>query len=99
MSGEAASERIARLGQTGELAIASRRQCAREAYHDNGGAPDARGEFAPVEVAIEVATRVQVTPDLVTVMLHEVDRLGVQNGGIEAGLAAAFRAAGFEVME
>jgi hypothetical protein len=31
-------------------------------------------------------------------MLTEVDKVGVQHGGIEMGLAAAFRAAGFEVV-
>lgn len=74
-------------------ALDDRRQRACEAFWDSTF--PTRG----VAAAIEVATRVKIEPEFVTAMLTEVDRIGVQRGGIEAGLGAAFRAAGFEVVE
>lgn len=70
---------------------------ARDAAYDAPGAAEA--QVPNVDAAIEAATRVRVTHEIETSMLHEVDRVGVQHGGIKAGLIAAFRAAGFEVEE
>ncbi|MET0915759.1 MAG: hypothetical protein ABWY81_06120 [Jiangellaceae bacterium] len=75
--------------------LGDRRQSALEAFIDS----TTMAYFHDVQHAIETATRVKITDDIVTAMLTEVDRVGVQNGGIETGLAAAFRAAGFEVVE
>lgn len=57
-----------------------------------GGVAGATGQ------AIDSAMRVEITAEVVTAMLTEVDKVGVQHDGIEMGLAAAFRAAGFEVV-
>lgn len=73
------------------MEIEERRQLARETYFDNGGAPDARGDYAPIEMAIETATRVQITMDAV---------LEMESGETSThGLTRALRALGFEVIE
>lgn len=74
------------------------REAGLDAWSDVVAVPDqqSRAENA-VDDAIEAATRVRITPEVTTALLHTVDRVGVNNGGIEAGLRAAFEAAGFEV--
>lgn len=81
--------------------IADRRQRALETYHDeylicSGGTGTSRAE-----AAIEVATQVKITDDIV----KEFNRawtfahLGDMLDRRRAGIKAAFRAAGFEVVE
>lgn len=48
--------------------------------------------------AIQIATEVIVTSRAAAAMLHEVDRVGVRNNGIERDLEAALRELGFEVI-
>lgn len=88
--------------------LADRRQRAREAGADalHEQSPDWR-ELTPgqralavaagVDAAIETATRVRVTPEAIRAMLREVDFVGMNNGGLEAGIAALLRELGFEV--
>ena len=72
--------------------IQDRRQRAREEYYDVGGAPDARGEYAPIEMSIQVATRVQLTPEMIQILA---------NGGASdrQDLHDIFTLAGFEVVD
>jgi len=69
-----------------------RRQRARETYYDvrNDEGPDAHG----IEAAIETATRVRITPEIVM-----ASGLPVGPEWPIKNLTAAFRAAGFEVEE
>lgn len=78
-----------------------RRQRAREDYHDNGGAPDARGEYAPIEMAIKTATRVQITPEIERAAYTELaaEGPGRHHAAVRRALRAAFESAGFEVVE
>lgn len=74
--------------------LEDRRQSAREAYWD-----DMRGlsmRTSGIEAAIETATRVRITPAIRDAM---ITTMTVSLGDWEASLAAAFRAAGFEVVE
>lgn len=86
------------MGSMSELD--ERRQRAREAYWDNGGRyndPDGHPEGA--EAAIETATRVRITPEIAEAACTQA---GIGPGNIKRMLpiiAAAFRAAGFEVEE
>ena len=91
------------LVSEGELI--DRRQRAREAYWD-----DMRGlsmRTSGIEAAIEVATRVQITPEIIEAaragwLAASTDRASwvEEPGPRQYGrLAAAFRAAGFEVVE
>lgn len=74
--------------------VADRRQRAREAGHDHLTDYDA----APgIEAAIETATRVKVTPEI-TKAARAVNPWIMQGEAREV-VAAAFRAAGFEVEE
>lgn len=81
--------------------IADRRQRAREAGQDEFGGsyggvlPDAA---TAIDAAIEVATQVKITPDIVRAF---ADAYGVNAlaAGTTESLIAAFRAAGFEVVE
>jgi hypothetical protein len=71
-------------------ALDDRRQSAREAFYDtyaDGTYVEVRG----VEEAIEVATRVRITQEL-------IDAYSATDN-IDDGLRAAFRAAGFEVVD
>lgn len=76
-------------------ALADRRQRAREAFYD--GMPARRTESVPAALAeaIEVATRVKITRDIV-----EAAELADDDGAAYVNvIAAAFAAAGFEVVE
>lgn len=71
-------------------AVDDRRQRAREAGWDAADLRD-HTEVPNIETAIETATRVKITPEIQAAIYgHETD---------EEALAAAFRAAGFEVEE
>lgn len=69
--------------------IEERRQRAREAFYD---VIETTHADSAIEAAIETATRVQITPELLATM-------DPATGNREARLRAAFRAAGFEVVE
>lgn len=78
-------------------ALADRRQRAREAYYDELSGGSIESGTDPVDVfaealdaAIETATRVRITPELLATMDPAI-------GNREARLRAAFEAAGFEV--
>lgn len=76
----------------GAMALRDRRQRAREAYYDGDGL-GTQG----LDDAIETATRVQVTPGIVRAARAAFeDHYG---GSVRPIIAAAFRAAGFEVEE
>lgn len=80
--------------------IEDRRQRAREEYHDNGGAPDARGDWAPVEMAIRVATQVKLTPTMLnTVRMHASDKFDDYPSATQAIIQAFCDLTGFEVIE
>lgn len=81
-------------------ALADRRQRAREAFHDEWSRRD-KPTMSAVNEAIETATRVRITPEIESAAeaaagptIHDYD-----GGEMRAVLAAAFRAAGFEVEE
>ena len=83
--------------------LADRQQRAREAFWDRFAQPDTRikiegsDQFAQVlEAAIETATRVRITPEL----LHEArPNAFITMTETRRIIEAAFRAAGFEVEE
>lgn len=77
--------------------VLDRRQRAREAGWDATVGWSQESTAAAIEAAIETATRVRVTVESIRAMLREVDHIGVNNGGIGAGVAAALRELGFEV--
>jgi hypothetical protein len=80
-------------------ALGERRQAAREAFHD--AAPSdrtARDAAEAAEAAIETATRVQVTPEIVAAG-SDADSAHSYGADYGAIIIAAFRAAGFEVVE
>lgn len=70
-------------------ALNDRRQRAREAYHDATDLPE-KFSNRGLDEAIETATRVQITPEMLDAMNPAV-------GNREERLKAAFEAAGFEV--
>jgi hypothetical protein len=77
-------------------ALDDRRQRAREAYYDRYALGDNIGgsaRKAAVSECIEIATRVRITPEIVAAAEASGDYAYVDM------LAAAFRAAGFEVEE
>jgi hypothetical protein len=77
-------------------ALGERRQAAREAFYDAGG-PQIVGPAQALDDAIEAATRVQVTPEIVAAGYPSA--LTDRDRKLCAPLvAAAFRAAGFQVV-
>lgn len=75
--------------------LADRRQRAREAGHDLAGPSIVGDNVAAIEAAIETATRVQVTEEILARARQESP-----DGFIAVrAVIAAFRAAGFEVEE
>lgn len=74
--------------------LADRRQRARETYWDNRQ----YAETAALDEAIETATRVNITEDVIAAAV-EVGDLAQGTKNAWRTLAAAFRAAGFEVEE
>ncbi len=70
--------------------LEDRRQRAREAFYDRG-----YDEFQAVEAAIETATRVRITPEILAAC-HEPSGY-LLPAYIRDILRAAFEAAGFEV--
>jgi len=74
-------------------ARADRVQRAREAFFDDWGDHAGAGSAQALDVALDVATRVQITPEIVAAAEASGDYAYVDM------LAAAFRAAGFEVEE
>jgi hypothetical protein len=83
--------------------LADRRQRAREAAYDGIELCGQCGKIhgaGDVEEAIEAAIRVKLTPEIVVAFEdQEADRCCDCGANTKAGLAAAFRAAGFEVEE
>lgn len=86
--------------------LQARRQNAREAFDDVwGGAGRLGSETWPErlqrarEEAIETATRVQVDEDVTAAAEAAVGPLGLEPAEVRVMLAAAFRAAGFEIEE
>lgn len=84
--------------------LADRRQRAREAFYDSAG--DVNNPADPLEAAIETATRVQITPEIVattrqvaTEQMHDPQAPTDPAERWKVILTAAFRAAGFEVEE
>jgi hypothetical protein len=78
--------------------LAERRQRAREAFHDASPVMDSDiidQVHGAAEEAIETATRVRVTPEIIQAFVEAPDDPEDIAGPIEA----AFRAAGFEVEE
>lgn len=77
--------------------LADRRRGAREAGQDQIDAHLLRSHHVrAIEAAIEAATRVRITPEIREAMVREMT---ATLGNWEKSLAAAFRAAGFEVVE
>lgn len=76
-------------------ALDERRQRAREAAYDAPNGP-ASGDIEP---AIETATRVRITPEIITATLRSVDASPTAAPRYRIAVTAAFRAAGFEVEE
>jgi hypothetical protein len=75
--------------------VADRRQRAREAAQDECPNPYvARDAQDGIEAAIEVATQVKITDDIYTEFVERT-----KTGTFHDGVIAAFRAAGFEVVE
>ncbi len=70
-------------------ALEERRQRAREAYYDADGYDD---DMHAAEAAIETATRVKITPEI----MRAAERVSLFSVSVE-GIIAAFEAAGFEV--
>lgn len=71
--------------------IAARRQRAREAFHDSESG---------LNWAIEVATQVKITDDIESAALDGLDSYELSHGiDFSDIIKAAFRAAGFEVVE
>lgn len=81
---------------TEQAALLDRRQRAREAYYDRVSLPESH-EPAALDEAIETATRVRVTPEIVAALRHVTLARGSEQ--LSEIAAAAFRAAGFEVEE
>jgi hypothetical protein len=79
----------------GGAALADRRQRAREAYHDASGLGD--NGWHAAEQAIETATRVKITQDMIEAGRGAVPELWVTNAQAVDFLEAVFAAAGFEV--
>jgi hypothetical protein len=75
-----------------------RRQSAREAAHDEiGEGGRDRDTQNALEAAIETATRVDITPDMVEIV-RQLDANGmISIDACRRGLVDVFRAAGFEV--
>jgi hypothetical protein len=82
-------------------ALEDRRQAAREAAHDEiGDGCTLRSDaYRAIESAIETATRVRITPEIMNAFNMEAIKSYEEAGGDPdaAGLRAAFLAAGFEV--
>jgi hypothetical protein len=85
----------------GAVALADRRQRAREAFHD--ARAEAGLEFADGELdeAIETATRVQVTPEIVDAAYYALGNAAPAyfppERHMRTAVAAALAAAGFEI--
>jgi hypothetical protein len=85
-------------------AVDDRRQRAREAFWDNGN-EDPATLPAAVEAAVETATRVQITPEVIRDFGEAWHARGesrvpcAPGDRRRAGLTAALRALGFEVVE
>lgn len=71
-------------------ALTDRRQRAREAYYD-----EPEFSIRHLDAAIEVATQVKITDDIVNAA-RRASTIGFET---PSGIKAAFRAAGFEVIE
>lgn len=80
--------------------IVERRQRAREAFYDRVDMGGLGHVSQGLDEALETATRVQITPQIV-VAFEDLDNERCCDCGIKtaAGLAGVFRAAGFEVEE
>jgi hypothetical protein len=73
-------------------ALEDRRQAAREAYHDATDPPEKFSDRGLAD-AIETATRVRITPEIIEAAYPVLGRYLT----VEQRLTAAFEAAGFEV--
>lgn len=76
----------------------TRRQVIRLAYYDACSPDRPEGSAIALETAIKAATRVQVTPDLLAAG-GDADSAHSYGADYGAIITAAFRAAGFEVVE
>jgi hypothetical protein len=76
-----------------------RRQSAREAAHDaaTGNTSQYYRDRAALAAAIEAATRVKITPEVIDAFIRSPE--DYEHGDVANPLRAAFRAAGFEVVE
>lgn len=81
-------------------AIEERRQRAREAAYDQMPVERMASSAWDIERAIEVATRVQISPDLIRAAQNATECDPAEcDPCIEAAVRAALEAAGFEVVE
>ena len=98
-------ERAALAGVRDQLGLTTpiddRRQRAREAFWDASAPNLLTGATNGIETAIETATRVRITPEIIDAFAEGCgDSIHDFYGGdARTGLVAAFRAAGFEVEE
>jgi hypothetical protein len=83
----------------GTSALDDRRQRAREEFYQ--GMPARRTESVPTALdrAIESATQVRITLQMIDAVWTHVDFVNHGTEGIREGLRAALEAAGFEVVE
>ena len=81
--------------------LADRRQRALEAAHDEIGPTNVirADAIRAIDQAIETATRVKITEDIIDAAYGEVPWEATERGDVHDIVKAAFRAAGFEVEE
>lgn len=76
--------------------LEDRRQRAREAAQDSGSVTQSWA-LGAIDVGIEVATRVKITEDIISAATAAIGR--GYGASLPKAIEAAFRAAGFEVVE
>ncbi len=77
-------------------ALFDRRQSAREAFHDDCEYHE-YGQNDGLDSAIETATRVRITPEIVETAAREAPFGVLSDTAVKQIVKAAFEAAGFEV--
>lgn len=87
--------------RTGSTEVEDRRQRAREAAQDRLAGARYGGvtmdEESAIDIAVEAATRVQITPGLIVAARNVWSSIPAE--GMRVLLRTAFEAAGFEVVE